>query len=65
MNEPQVMTGVSTLHIIQSPKLSLKVILLYKKKKREQNQSPGRDGQLNTPPSQQAHMGLYEALHTH
>ena len=34
VNEPQVMTGVSTLHIIQSPKLSLKAILLYEEEEK-------------------------------
>ena len=34
VNEPQGMTGVSTVHIIQSPKLSLKVILLDKEEEK-------------------------------
>ena len=35
------------------------------RRRRQKNQSPGRDGQFNTPPSQQGHLGLHEALHTH
>ena len=63
--DEQGMTGVSTMHIIQSLNSPWKFYYFTKKKKREQNESPGRDGQLSTPPSQQAHMGLHEPLHTH
>ena len=40
VNEPQRMTGLSTLHIIQSPKLSLKVILLYKEEEKRTEWEP-------------------------
>ena len=40
VNEPQGMTGVSTVHIIQSPKLSLKVIVLYKEEEKKTESEP-------------------------
>ena len=40
VNEPQGKTGVSTVHIIQSPKPSLKVILLYEEEEKKTESEP-------------------------
>ena len=54
------MTGVSTVHIIQSPKHSLKVIVLYDaEENKTESESMKRlaNGQFSAPPLQQSHLG--------
>lgn len=57
VDEPNRMTGTSAVHIIQSPNTPRTTYILKKQKKRKQNQSPGREGHVKAPPSQQPGMG--------